>query len=339
MSLKVLDFMLGEVKIMNKEKKLDSCKENIFETENEEVDAYIVESNHSGKRLDLYLSEKYNDVSRSYIQKLIKDDRVLVNSKKEKPSYKLSIGDELLLMIPEEKELQLLPQKINLNIIYEDEGLLIVNKEQGMVVHPAPGNPDKTLVNALLYHCGESLSTLNGKIRPGIVHRIDKNTSGLLVVAKNNFVHEHLAKQFAIHSITREYEMLTVGNVDWDKMTVNKPLGRNPKNRLKRAVVIDGKRAVTHFKVIEDLNGFTYMKASLETGRTHQIRVHSSYIKHPIVGDDLYGYKIKKFSNLQGQMLHARKLGFIHPLTEKYVEFTSELPEDFLKTLNKMRSL
>ncbi len=331
--------MLGEVKIMKKEKKLDSCKENIFETENEEVDAYIVESNHSGKRLDLYLSEKYNDVSRSYVQKLIKDDRVLVNSKKEKPSYKLSIGDELLVMIPEEKELELLPQKINLNIIYEDEGLLIVNKEQGMVVHPAPGNPDKTLVNALLYHCGESLSTLNGKIRPGIVHRIDKNTSGLLVVAKNNFVHEHLAKQFAIHSITREYEMLTVGNVDWDKMTVNKPLGRNPKNRLKRAVVIDGKRAVTHFKVIEDLNGFTYMKASLETGRTHQIRVHSSYIKHPIVGDDLYGYKIKKFSNLQGQMLHARKLGFIHPLTEKYVEFTSELPEDFLKTLNKMRSL
>lgn len=308
-------------------------------SQNEEVDVYIVEDSSNGKRLDLYVTEKYRDISRSYIQKLIKEDRVLLNSKKVKSSYKLSVGDELLVMIPEQKELELLPQNINLNIIYEDDGLLIVNKDQGMVVHPAPGNPDNTLVNALLYHCGDNLSTLNDIIRPGIVHRIDKNTSGLLVVAKNNLVHEHLAKQFAVHSITREYEMLCVGNVNWEKMTVDKPLGRNPKNRLKRAVVENGKRAVTHFEIIESLNGFTYMRASLETGRTHQIRVHSSYIKHPIVGDDLYGYNIKKFSNLQGQMLHARKLGFIHPLTEKYVEFTSDLPENILKTLNKMRSL
>ena len=241
--------------------------------------------------------------------------------------------------MPEEKQLEPVAEKIDLDIIYEDEAILIVNKKQGMVVHPAPGNPDKTLVNALLYHCKDNLSDLNGKIRPGIVHRIDKNTSGLLVIAKSNYAHEYLAKQFAVHSISREYEMICVGNVNWDKMTVDKTLGRNPKNRLKRAVVEGGKRAVTHFEKVEDLNGFTYMKARLETGRTHQIRVHSSYLKHPILGDDLYGYKIKKFANLKGQLLHARKLGFIHPLTEEYIEFTSELPKYFLDTLNKIRKL
>lgn len=323
-------------------KNIDCDIANVSEKEsdkNEELDVYIVSKEDEGKRLDLYASEKYKDISRSYIQKLIKEDRVLVNSKKEKASYKLSSGDELTILMPEHKDLELIAQNIDLNIIYEDEGLLIVNKEQGMVVHPAPGNPDNTLVNALLYHCGDNLSSLNDRIRPGIVHRIDKDTSGLLVVAKNNVVHESLAKQFAVHSITREYEMLCIGNVNWEKMTVDKPLGRNPKNRLKRAVVEDGRRAVTHFETLESLNGFTYMKATLETGRTHQIRVHSAFINHPIVGDNLYGYSVKKFSKLKGQMLHARKLGFIHPLTGKYVEFTSELPEHFVKTLNIMRKL
>lgn len=331
-----IEIMVSKTDIKNIKTEMGSDIENLL---NGEVDAYIVEEDAAGKRLDLYASEKYKDISRSYIQKLIKEDRVLVNSKKVKASFKLSEGDEVAVSMPEQRELELVPQNIELNIVYEDEGLLIVNKPQGMVVHPAPGNPDGTLVNALLYHCGDNLSTVNDRIRPGIVHRIDKDTSGLLVVAKTNEVHEHLAKQFAVHSITREYEMLCIGNVDWDKMTVDKPLGRNPKNRLKRAVVEGGRRAVTHFQVLESLRGFTYMRATLETGRTHQIRVHSSYLRHPIVGDNLYGYTVKKFSKLNGQMLHARKLGFIHPLTGEYVEFTSELPDYFVKTLDVMRRL
>ena len=313
--------------------------ENIVDKNNDEIDGYIVEKNKEGIRLDVFISEKYNELSRSFIQKLIKEDRILVNSKKAKSSYKVSENDEIVVSIPEEKGIVLKPQDIKLNIVYEDSSILIVNKPQDMVVHPAPGNPDGTLVNALLYHCKGELSNLNGEIRPGIVHRIDKDTSGLLVVAKNNNAHEKLAKQFAVHSITREYEMISIGGVKWDKMTVDEPLGRNPKNRLKRAVVSEGgKRAVTHFEVIEHMSGFTYMKASLETGRTHQIRVHLSYLNHPILGDGLYGYSVKKFAKLKGQMLHARKLGFIHPETNEYVEFTSELPDYFEKVLDIIRN-
>lgn len=315
---------------------------NNFEIDNmtgDETDAYIVEEEASGKRVDVYISEQYHDLSRSAIQKLIKDDRVFVNSKKEKASYKVCAGDEIAVSIPQQTGTALYAQDIPLNIVYEDDSILIVNKPQGMVVHPAPGNPDGTLVNALLHHCGENLSTVNGEIRPGIVHRIDKDTSGLLVVAKNNRAHEKLAEQFAVHSITREYRMISIGKVDWDEMTVDRPIGRNPKNRLKRAVVGEGgKRAVTHFEVIEHLSGFTYMKASLETGRTHQIRVHSSFLNHPILGDNLYGYTVKKFSKLKGQMLHAGKLGFIHPDTGEYVEFTSELPDYFERVLNIIRN-
>ncbi len=226
----------------------------------EEVDGFVVEADWDGKRLDLFTSEQYTDISRSNIQKLIKENRILVNSKKEKASYKVSTGDLVTVAMPEPKELLIEAQDIDIEIVYEDDDLLIVNKPQGMVVHPAPGNPDKTLVNAIMYHCKGKLSSINGVIRPGIVHRIDKNTSGLLVVAKNNNAHKKLAEQFAVHSITREYEMICSGRVDWDKKTVDTLIGRNPKNRLKMSVIKSGgKRAVTHFEVLEDLSGFTYM--------------------------------------------------------------------------------
>lgn len=298
-----------------------------------DIVSIVVENIDNEKRLDSFIADKIENSSRSSIQKLIKEKLVEVNGKSEKPSYKVCVGDKILMEVPEPKELNVEPQNIPIDIIYEDEDVVIVNKSQGMVVHPAPGNLDGTLVNAILFHCHD-LSTINGVIRPGIVHRIDKNTSGLLVIAKNDQAHNFLAEQFAVHSITREYEMVVAGNVSWDKMTVDQPIGRNPNNRLKMAVVKNGgKRAVTHFEVIENFSGFTYMKATLETGRTHQIRVHSNFLKHPIIGDDLYGYEIKKFSKLEGQVLHARKLGFIHPKTKEYVEFTSELPEYFQKVL------
>lgn len=297
-----------------------------------------VSEEQKNKRLDTFLSEVFSDISRSSHQKLIKDKMVMVNKKNEKSSYKTQVGDDIEINFPEPEVLDVVAQDIDIDIVYEDEDLLVVNKKQGMVVHPAPGNLDNTLVNAILYHCKGNLSSINGIIRPGIVHRIDKNTSGLLVIAKNDKTHNALAQQFAIHSITREYEMIVSGNVNWDKITVNKPIGRNPKDRLKMAVVKNGgKNAVTHFEVIERMSGFTHMKATLETGRTHQIRVHSNYIKHPIVGDDLYGYSIKKFSYLKGQVLHARKLGFIHPRTNKYIEFVSDLPDYFIEVLKKAR--
>ena len=286
----------------------------------EEVDGYQVDQDSAGKRLDVFIADQYPDISRSYVQKLIKDGLVLVNEVVKKASYKLEEGDRLEIAMP------------------EPEVLLIVNKPQGMVVHPAPGNPDGTLVNAIMYHCKDKLSSINGVIRPGIVHRIDKNTSGLLVVAKNNASHQGLADQFKLHSITREYEMVCIGGVNWDQMTVDKNIGRNPKDRLKMAVLdTGGRHAVTHFTVIEHLEGYTYMKAKLETGRTHQIRVHSNYLRHPILGDTLYGYQVKKFSKLEGQTLHARKLGFVHPRTGEYMEFTSDLPDYFKKILDTIR--
>lgn len=304
-----------------------------------EIDVFIVDDKNEKKRLDVFVSEQYRDMSRSTIQKFIKEDRIIVNSKVEKASYKVCLNDLVQVEIPEPEELNIEAQGIKINIIHEDDDILVVNKEQGMVVHPAPGNYDKTLVNAIMYHCRDNLSSINGVIRPGIVHRIDKNTSGLLVIAKNNYAHQFLAEQFAVHSITREYDMIVSGNVEWENYTVDKPIGRNPKDRMKMAVVNSGgKRAVTHFKVVENLNGFTYMRATLETGRTHQIRVHCNYMKHPIIGDNLYGYNLKRFTKLKGQMLHARKLGFIHPTTEEYIEFTSPLPDYFSDELKKLRA-
>lgn len=296
---------------------------------------FLVTEEYEGDRLDVYLSNQLNDMSRSYIQKIIKEEKVIVNSKKEKAKYLVKEYDKVIIQIPSPKVLEVTPEDIDINIIYEDSDLLIVNKEKGMVVHPAPGNYNNTLVNAILYHCKDNLSSINGVIRPGIVHRIDKDTSGLLMIAKNNNSHNFLANQLKDHSITREYEFICHGVVKEDKITVNKPIGRNPKDRLKMGIVKDGKEAITHFEVIKRFDNFTYMKATLETGRTHQIRVHSMSINHPLLGDTVYGPKTNKFK-IEGQTLHARKLGFIHPTKKTYIEFNSNLPDYFLNILNKL---
>lgn len=280
------------------------------------------------ERLDSYLAEQLGNVSRSYIQKLIEDDFVLVNGKKQKKSFLLKEYDEVRIEFPRPRNLDILPEEIPLEIVYEDSEIIVVNKEKGMVVHPAPGNYEHTLVNALLFHCKGKLSEINGTIRPGIVHRIDKDTSGLLVVAKNNNAHQILSEQFKEHSITREYEMICFGVVKEDHITVDRPIGRNPKNRLQMAIVPGGKRAVTHFHVLNRFSQTTHMKANLETGRTHQIRVHSSYLGHPLLGDSVYTNRKTAYS-LSGQILHAKTLGFIHPVTKEYMEFVTALPNYF----------
>lgn len=302
----------------------------------EEVREFLVLEEDEGDRLDVYLASELGDMSRSYIQKIIKDKKVSVNSKVEKAKYLVKEDDKIKLEIPSPKLLEVTPQDIPIDIVYEDSDVLIINKPQDMVVHPAPGNYDNTLVNAILYHCKDKLSSINGVIRPGIVHRIDKDTSGLLMIAKNNNAHNSLAEQLKDHSITREYEFICHGVVKEDKITVDKPIGRNPKDRLKMAVVSTGKRAVTHFEVIERYDNFTHMKATLETGRTHQIRVHALSINHPLLGDVVYGPKNSKF-NLKGQTLHAKKLGFIHPTSNEYVEFDSNLPKYFEDIISKIK--
>lgn len=300
-----------------------------------EIKYFLVTDEEEGDRLDVYLSEQLGDMSRSYIQKIIKDNKVTVNDKVEKSKYLVKEDDNIKIEIPEPKLLEVSPENIPIDIVYEDDDVLIVNKPQNMVVHPAPGNYTGTLVNAILYHCKDNLSSINGVIRPGIVHRIDKDTSGLLMIAKNNNSHNFLASQLKDHSITREYEFICHGLVKEDKITVNKPIGRNPKDRLKMGIVNGGKEAITHFEVIKRFDNFTHMKATLETGRTHQIRVHSMSINHPLLGDILYGPKNNKFK-VEGQILHARKLGFIHPTTKEYIEFNSNLPEYFVNILNKL---
>ena len=302
----------------------------------DEIREFLVGEEEEGDRLDVYLSEQLGDMSRSYIQKIIKDKKVEVNNKIEKAKYLVKEEDKVKIEIPAPKLLEVVAQDIPIDIVYEDNDVLIVNKPQDMVVHPAPGNYDNTLVNAILYHCKDKLSSINGVIRPGIVHRIDKDTSGLLMIAKNNNAHNSLAEQLKDHSITREYEFICHGVVKDDKITVNKPIGRNPKDRLKMAVVKDGKHAVTHFEVVERFENFTHMRARLETGRTHQIRVHALSINHPLLGDPVYGPKNTKFK-LNGQTLHAKKLGFIHPTTNKYIEFDSELPEYFKEIIKKLK--
>ena len=302
----------------------------------DEIREFLVGEEEEGDRLDVYLSEQLGDMSRSYIQKIIKDKKVEVNNKIEKEKYLVKEEDKVKIEIPAPKLLEVIAQDIPIDIVYEDNDVLIVNKPQDMVVHPAPGNYDNTLVNAILYHCKDKLSSINGIIRPGIVHRIDKDTSGLLMIAKNNNAHNSLAEQLKNHSITREYEFICHGVVKDDKITVNKPIGRNPKDRLKMAVVKEGKHAVTHFEVVERFENFTHMRARLETGRTHQIRVHALSINHPLLGDPIYGPKNTKFK-LNGQTLHAKKLGFIHPTTNKYIEFDSELPEYFKEIIKKLK--
>lgn len=292
----------------------------------------IVNEEEVDNRLDVYLAEQYENLSRSYIQKLIKEDCVKVNGKLEKARYMVKLGDEIDINLPQTHEIKIEPENIHIDIVYEDDDVIVVNKPQGMVVHPAPGNYSGTLVNALLHHCGDNLSNTNGIMRPGIVHRIDKDTSGLLVVAKNNNSHEILARQFKEHTNTRKYHAIVVGSIKEDEAAIDAPIGRHPVDRLKRTVISEGKHAITHFKVLERFRDFTYIEARLETGRTHQIRVHLSYIGNPLVGDPIYGPKASKF-NLKGQVLHAKTLGFIHPTKGEYIEFTSELPEYFNKIL------
>lgn len=296
----------------------------------------ILTVTNGGMRLDAFISAELT-ISRSLSAELIESGEVLLNGKSAKKKATVAAGDEVTVNIPEPKELEAEPQDIPLDIVYEDDDLLVVNKPKGMVVHPAPGNPDGTLVNALLFHCKGSLSGINGVMRPGIVHRIDKDTSGLLMVAKNDMAHVSLAEQIKEHSFTREYSAVVYGNVKDEEGTVNAPIGRDPKNRQRMAIVYtNSKKAVTHYKVVERLQGFTHMNFRLETGRTHQIRVHSASIGHPIAGDPVYGPK-KVITELDGQCLHARVIGFVHPRTKEYMEFSSPLPEYFEKFLKKMR--
>ncbi len=298
---------------------------------------FIVNDNENGLRLDKAVSVLCSDISRSAAQSLIDDGCVLVNGKQSNKKAIVKTGDEVSVELPEPKVLNVEAEDIPLDIVYEDEHLLVVNKPKGMVVHPAAGNYNGTLVNALLKHCGDSLSGINGVIRPGIVHRIDKDTSGLLIVAKNDVAHRCLAEQIKEHSFTRVYNTVVVGNIKDDSGTIDAPIGRHPKDRKKQAVTDkNSKNAVTHYEVIERFNGFTLLKVKLETGRTHQIRVHMSYRGNPVAGDVVYGNP-KKTYGLNGQCLHAAVIGFVHPVSGEYLEFESELPDyfkDFLRRIS-----
>lgn len=288
-----------------------------------------------GMRVDRALSQLYPELSRSAVQKLLEDGFVTVNGAGCAKSCRLKPGDRVGLTVPEVKPAEVAAEPIPLEIVYEDSSLLVVNKPKGMVVHPAAGNADHTLVNALLYHCGDSLSGINGVARPGIVHRIDKDTSGLLIVAKNDRAHRSLAAQIKAHSFTRVYEAVVCGRLPLEQGTVDAPIGRHPVKRKQMAVTDkNARRAVTHYEVIAYYDGYTHVRLKLETGRTHQIRVHMAYIGHPVAGDPLYG---KPLRPLSGQCLHARTIGFIHPETGKYMEFTSELPDYFRDFLAGLR--
>ncbi|OQQ76162.1 RluA family pseudouridine synthase [Ligilactobacillus salivarius] len=283
-------------------------------------------------RLDKVVTNIFTDYTRSQLKKMIDDGNIKVNGDVKKANYKVNLGDEITFDKPEVKKLSLEPENIPLDIVYEDDDVIVVNKPQGMVVHPSPGHFEHTLVNALLYH--SPLSTINGTYRPGIVHRIDKDTSGLLMVAKSDMAHQSLAKQLKDKTNTREYVALVHGNIKEDSGTIDAPLGRSKVDRKKQAVVKDGRNAVTHFEVLKRYGDYTLVKCVLETGRTHQIRVHMKYIGHPLVGDQLYGPR-KTLGN-SGQFLHAEKLGFVHPRTNEYLEFTAPLPENFKKLLESL---
>ncbi|MGN1413238.1 MAG: RluA family pseudouridine synthase [Anaerovoracaceae bacterium] len=305
---------------------------------NSEKYTFFIEEESNGTRIDRVLSLLLAESSRSYIQKLIEKGNVTVDGQVcTSKKYKVSSGQQVDLLMPPPENLSVEPENIPLDIVYEDEDVLVVNKPRGMVVHPAAGNYTGTLVNAVLYHCGDRLSSINGIIRPGIVHRIDKDTSGLLMIAKNNMAHESLSAQLAEHSITRRYTALVYHNLTEDAGMVDAPIGRDPKNRLRMAVTSqNSKRAVTHWKVLERFGRYTLIEARLETGRTHQIRVHMAYIHHPLVGDMVYGPKKQPLTE-DGQLLHARVLGFVHPRTGEYMEFERPLPPEFEAVLQKLR--
>ena len=300
---------------------------------------FSIDLNAEGQRIDLYLSEQFEHRSRSYIQKIIKEGYVKVNQKPVKSNYRLSFGDSVEVTLPEAKEPDIVPENIPLDILYEDQDIIMINKPKQMVVHPAPGHYSGTLVNALMYHCGDELSGINGCMRPGIVHRIDMDTTGSLVVCKNDKAHQSLSEQLKVHSIRRIYVAIVHGNIKEDSGTVNAPIGRHPTDRKKMSTHCkNGRDAVTHYKVLERFGDYTYIQCELETGRTHQIRVHMASIGHPILGDDVYG-PAKCPWTLQGQTLHAKILGIIHPRTGKYMEFDAPLPEYFENLLKKLRKM
>ncbi|MDE6626116.1 MAG: RluA family pseudouridine synthase [Lachnospiraceae bacterium] len=290
------------------------------------------------ERIDKYISEQISDLSRSYVKQLIQENNILVNGKMCRANYICRPGDIIEVEVEEAKELEVTAENIPLEILYEDESVVIVNKPKDMVVHPAAGHESGTLVNALLYHCKDSLSSINGVVRPGIVHRIDRNTTGILVVCKNDSAHRSLAEQLKEHSITRKYHAICHGVFKEPEGTVNAPIGRHPVDRKKMAVNHrNGREAVTHYRVLNTLkDNYSYIECTLETGRTHQIRVHMASIGHPLLGDDVYGPKNPKIKGLIGQTLHAKTLGFIHPDTGEYMEFDSELPEYFEKLLDTL---
>ena len=299
---------------------------------------FIVEDVDAGKRLDSFLAEKnIANYTRSFIGKMIEENLVLYNGKPSKASTKIKTGDRIELFEKEPEPLAVKGEEIPLEIVYEDDDLMVINKPRGMVVHPAPGHTSGTLVNAVLSHAGESLSSINGVLRPGIVHRIDKDTSGLILVCKNDFSHKALAKQLEEHSITRRYHAICSGRLKEDQGTVSAPIGRDEKNRKQQAINYKhGKEAITHYRLLENLQNASLLECRLETGRTHQIRVHMKSIGHPLLGDPLYGSK-KNLYAIKGQALHAMVLGFVHPRSGEYMEFSADYPEDFQKLLNKLR--
>lgn len=302
------------------------------------IEEFEVMDEQEGVRLDKFLSMIYPELSRSFFQKLIKEEQVQVNGVAQKSNYRIKMEDFVQVSIPDATIAAIVPENIPIDILYEDDDLLIVNKPKGMVVHPSAGHYTGTLVNAIMYHCKDSLSGINGEIRPGIVHRIDMDTTGSLIICKNDASHIDIAEQIKVHSVNRIYEGVVYGNVLDDEGTIEGAIGRNPKDRKKMAInEQNGKPAITHYKVIERFAGYTYMQFKLETGRTHQIRVHMASINHPLLGDTLYGPAKSPFSHLQGQTLHAKTIGFIHPSTGKYMEFSAPLPEYFEKLLLQLK--
>lgn len=299
----------------------------------------MVPAEAQGVRIDKFLSEACDGLSRSYLQKLLKSELVEVDKRTVKNSYKLSAGERIEFEVPEAAEPEIKAEDIPLDIIYEDSDIILVNKPKGMVVHPAAGHYSQTLVNGLMYHCRDGLSGINGVLRPGIVHRIDMDTTGVLIVCKNDFAHNAIAEQLKVHSITRKYFAIVHGVIQEDEGTVDAPIGRHPVDRKKMSINRkNGKEAVTHYRVLERFRQFTYVECQLETGRTHQIRVHMASIGHPLLGDSVYGPSKSPFK-LQGQTLHAGVLGIVHPRTGNYMEFSAPLPEYFSELLDKLRKI
>lgn len=304
------------------------------------MNRFFTAEDRAGERIDKFLSDLSDGYSRSFLQKLIKENNIKVNGKPVKASYRLVFGDRVEMILPEPETPDIAAENIPLDILYEDEHIIVINKPKQMVVHPAPGHYSGTLVNALLYHCHGQLSGINGILRPGIVHRIDMDTTGSLVACKNDAAHQALSEQLKDHSIHRIYEAIACGNFKEDSGTVDAPIGRHPTDRKKMSIhARNGREAVTHYRVLKHFNGYAHVQCRLETGRTHQIRVHMASIGHPLLGDEVYGTKKCPFPGLRGQTLHAETLGFMHPATKEYMEFHAPLPDYFAELLDKLRKI